>query len=69
MENLAKNQVINAYWASWIPNAIFLPVGIFLTIKSMRDSELFDVDNYLKPFKRFISKFIKQKKLEHSRYQ
>lgn len=69
MENLAKNQVIDAYWASWIPNAIFLPVGIFLTIKSMRDSELFDVDNYLKPFKRFISKFIKQKKLEHSRYQ
>ncbi|CVK16893.1 lipopolysaccharide export system permease protein [Apibacter mensalis] len=69
MENLAKNQVINAYWASWIPNAIFLPVGIFLTIKSMRDSELFDVDNYLKPFKRFISKFIKPKNLEHSRYQ
>lgn len=69
MENLAKNQVINAYWASWIPNAIFLPIGIFLTIKSMRDSELFNVDNYLKPFKRFISKFIKPKKLEHSRYQ
>jgi lipopolysaccharide export system permease protein len=69
MENLAKNQIINAYWASWIPNVIFLPVGIFLTIKSMKDSELFDVDNYLKPFKRFISKFIKQKNLEHSRYQ
>jgi lipopolysaccharide export system permease protein len=69
MENLAKNQVINAYWASWIPNAIFLPIGIFLTIKSMRDSELFNVDNYLKPFKRFISKFVKPKKLEHSRYQ
>ncbi|MDR2121525.1 MAG: LptF/LptG family permease [Flavobacteriaceae bacterium] len=68
-ENLAKNQIFNPYWASWFPNAVFLPLGIFLTIKSMRDSELFDIDNYLEPVKKFIRKFKKQKNIEHSRYQ
>lgn len=69
MENLAKNQILNAYWASWLPNVIFLPLGIFLTIKSMRDSELFDIDKYLGPVKKFFSKFKKKKNIEHSRYQ
>jgi lipopolysaccharide export system permease protein len=69
MENLAKNQVVNSYWASWIPNAVFLPLGIFLTIKSMQDSDLFDINNYFDPYKKFIRKFKKQKNIEHSRYQ
>ncbi len=69
MENLAKNQVVNAYWASWIPNAIFLPLGIFLTLKSMRDSELFNIDKYLEPIQKFFSKFKKKRNTEHSRYQ
>ncbi|MDR1877115.1 MAG: LptF/LptG family permease [Flavobacteriaceae bacterium] len=65
VENLAKNQIVDAYWASWVPNAVFLPLGIFLTIKSMQDSELFNIDNYLEP----IKKIKKQKNIEHSRYQ
>ncbi len=69
MENLAKNQVVNAYWASWIPNVVFFPLGIFLTLKSMRDSELFNIDKYLEPIQKFFSKFKKRKNLEHSRYQ
>ncbi|WP_128330506.1 LptF/LptG family permease [Apibacter sp. HY039] len=69
MENLAKNQVLNAYWASWMPNLLLFPLGVFLTIKSMKDSELFDIDKYREPVQKFIAKFKKKKNTEHSRYQ
>ncbi|TWP24264.1 YjgP/YjgQ family permease [Apibacter muscae] len=69
MENLAKNQIMNAYWASWIPNLVFFPLGIFLTLKSMKDSDLFDVNNYLGPLRKFLKKINGNKNTEHKRYQ
>lgn len=66
-ENLAKNGVMNPWVASWLPLAVFMPLGIIFTYKAMTDSVLFDLDAYLKPFKKVFNIFAKNK--EHSRYQ
>lgn len=68
-ENLGKNGVLNPYWAAWIPNLALLPLGVFLTIKSMKDSDIFNIDNYIEPIQKYFNKFTKSKKQEHSRYQ
>jgi len=68
-ENLSKDLILNAYWATWIPNILLFPLGVYLTIQSMRDSEIFNIDNYLEPLNKFFGRFVKSKKTEHSRYQ
>lgn len=68
-ENLAKNSIMNPYWAGWLPIMIFFPLGIFFTYKAMRDSNLFDKSIYTEPIIKFINKIFKLKNKEHSRYQ
>ena len=51
-EKMVREGVVPAYEGMWIASAVFLPFGIFLTIKATRDSTLFDVDSYLGFFKR-----------------
>lgn len=67
-ENLAKNGTMNPYWAAWLPVAIFFPLGLFFTYKAMTDSELFDIESYLKPFRKLFAIF-GNKNQEHARYQ
>jgi lipopolysaccharide export system permease protein len=69
MENLSKNLILNTYWASWLPNILLFPLGIYFTIQSMRDSDIFNIDIYLDPVKKFFGRFVKSKNTEHSRYQ
>jgi lipopolysaccharide export system permease protein len=49
-EKLAREGVTSAFWGMWLSSAILLPVGLFLTWKSTRDSALFDKEAYLKVF-------------------
>ena len=67
-ENLAKNGDMNPYWAAWLPVIIFFPLGIYFTYKAMTDSELFDIESYIKPFQKVFAIF-GSKNTEHARYQ
>lgn len=50
-EKLGRELVWSSFRAMWTANLILLPIGIFLTYKSATDSALFNIDNYLKPFR------------------
>ena len=56
MEKTVKEGSADPIWGMWTPTLIFLPIGIFLTIKATTDSALFDIDSYLNPFKRLIGR-------------
>jgi len=48
----------------WLSTFILIPIGIFLTYKAMRDSQLFNQEYYYRSFKQlqaFIAKFKKTK--------
>ncbi|HYC29584.1 MAG TPA: LptF/LptG family permease, partial [Chitinophagaceae bacterium] len=47
-EKAAKEGTMNTAAGMWLSTFILLPIGIFLTYKAMRDSQLFNKDVYLK---------------------
>ncbi len=49
-EKLAREGVFTPFWGMWFSSAILLPVGLFLTYKSTRDSALLNADAYLRVF-------------------
>lgn len=55
-EKTVREGVIPAYFGMWIPALIFLPLGIFLTLKATSDSSLFDANAYLGIFKGLFRK-------------
>lgn len=67
-ENLAKNGELDPYWASWLPVIVFFPMGLFFTYKAMTDSDIFDIESYIKPFRKLFAIFGNKNK-EHARYQ
>jgi lipopolysaccharide export system permease protein len=60
-EKFVREGVIPAWQGMWIAALVFLPLGIFLTVKATTDSKLFDTDSYLKGFER-LYKWRKRKK-------
>ncbi len=66
-ENIAWKGEMNPYLATWLPNIILLPLGVWMTQKALTDSQLFDAEKYKAFFKPVINRFTKQK--EHKRYQ
>ncbi|MGS0747204.1 LptF/LptG family permease [Halpernia sp. GG3] len=67
VENLAWAGKMNPYFATWLPNLVLFPFGIWLTYKALRDSQVFDVEKYKLWLKPVIALFTKKK--EHARYQ
>lgn len=61
-EKFVREGVIPAWEGMWIASIIFLPVGIYLTIKATSDSKLFDSDVYAKLFEFIYKRIRKQKK-------
>jgi len=53
-EKTAKEGIIDVYQGMWLPTAILLPLGIFLTSKATSDSVLFDVYSYGSFIKKII---------------
>lgn len=51
-EKLAKEGVLPVAVGAWLPSIILVPVGIFLTVKAMRDSQLFNKEFYYRSFGR-----------------
>ena len=67
LENFAWKGEMDPYVASWLPNAVLFPFGIWLTYKALTDSQVFDVEKYKALTKPIWSKFVKER--EHERYQ
>lgn len=59
-EKMAKNNTIDAMIGMWMASAVLMPIGIFLTYKSTRDSKLFSMSNYLGGIRR-LGQFFKKK--------
>lgn len=57
-EKLAREAVLSPFWGMWLSSAVLLPIGLFLTYKSTRDSALFDKHAYIQFFKKIFSVFI-----------
>jgi lipopolysaccharide export system permease protein len=55
-EKFSKEGVLPASQGMWIASLIFLPIGIFLTLKATTDSPLLDADNWRKLFRRLAKK-------------
>jgi len=67
VENLAWAGKMDPYLATWLPNMLLFPFGLWLTLKALADSQLFDVEKYKALLKPITKRFTKNK--EHSRYQ
>ena len=55
-KKLARDGVISPELGAFISTIVLLPIGVFLTWKSTKDSSIFNLDTYLLPVKKFFSK-------------
>jgi lipopolysaccharide export system permease protein len=60
-EKFAKEAVLTPFAGMWLSTAVLIPVGIFLTVKAMRDSQLFNKEFYYRSFRSF-KKYIASKR-------
>ncbi len=59
-EKFAKEGIVSEFEGMWLSTLVLVPVGIFLTIKAMSDSELFNKEYYsrlLKAIEKLIAKW------------
>ena len=59
-ERLAHEGVVSVFVGMWLSTIILIPVGVFLTYKAMRDSQLFNQEAYYRIFtkvKKFVTTF------------
>ena len=59
-EKFVKSNSASPLMGMWLSTFILIPIGIFLTFKAMRDSQLFNQEFYYRSFKQlqiFIAKF------------
>ncbi|MBK5272580.1 MAG: LptF/LptG family permease, partial [Bacteroidia bacterium] len=55
-EKFAKENTLSVFAGMWLATFVLLPVGIFLTYKAMRDSQLFNKEFYNRIVKRLSRK-------------
>lgn len=63
-ERAVKAGSMNLWFGVWMASAIFLPIGIFLTLKATSDAPLFDADTYKKFFENMFKGKPKEVSLE-----
>lgn len=61
-EKMAKQGVVPPIVGMWLSAAILLPVGIFLTVKAMKDSELFNKESWFRMTKSIQQRWKKMRK-------
>ena len=64
-EKFAKENKLTPFAGMWLAAFILVPIGIFLTYKAMRDSQLFNKEWYYRTAKSF-RQFIKRLRLERA---
>ncbi len=62
-EKFVRTGVIPAYEGMWLASMVLLPIGVFFVVKATSDSPLFDMDTYIKIFRRINSIFGKKPKM------
>lgn len=62
-EKLVKQQTLTPMTGMWLPVIVLLPVGVFLTYKATRDSQLFNKEAYYLFIKKVSGFFKKEKNL------
>lgn len=60
-ERLAREGVVSCLVGMWLSSFVLLPIGLFLTVKAMRDSQLFNNEAYFRFFKK-IKVYLKKDK-------
>jgi lipopolysaccharide export system permease protein len=65
-EKFAKTFVTSSFVGMWLSTAVLIPIGIFLTYKAMRDSQLFNKEFYFRAFRKIRPLFEKVGILKHS---
>ncbi len=68
-EKFAKQDKLSPFAGMWLAAFILVPIGIFLTYKAMRDSQLFNKEWYhrnAKVFRRFIQRITKRAELKNN---
>lgn len=55
-EKFAKENTLTPFWGMWLATFILTPLGVFLTYKAMRDSQLFNKEWYRRLGRRFRRK-------------
>ncbi len=63
-KKLAKEDQISTFMGSWLPNFILSPIGIFVTYKALRDSALFNLDEYTEAIMKLWNRFVTKKETE-----
>ena len=62
-EKLVKEDAMQPMAGMWMSTAILIPIGIFLTWKAMKDSNLFNAEYYYRTMRKIgLSRLIKEKK-------
>lgn len=56
-EKLAREGVVSPFGGMWMASMFLFPIGIFLTYKAMRDSELMNKEFYYRTFKKLRTKW------------
>ena len=60
-EKSSKEGVMEPWLGAWLATLVLLPVGVFLTYKATRDSNLFNSDIYFTFLKKIRVYFVKEK--------
>jgi lipopolysaccharide export system permease protein len=60
-EKFAKDGTLSAFTGMWLSVICLTPVGAFLTYKAMNDSQLFNKEFYLRPFRKLRSLILQKK--------
>ena len=56
-EKFAKEGVTSSFAGMWLSTMVLIPIGIFLTVKAMKDSQLFNREVYTRFFKNLKNVF------------
>jgi lipopolysaccharide export system permease protein len=58
-EKAAREGSVPPYVGMWLSTYVLLPIGLFLTFKAMRDSQLFNKEYYFR-FARNVRSFLRR---------
>jgi lipopolysaccharide export system permease protein len=62
-EKLVKEDAMQPMTGMWMSTAILIPIGLFLTWKAMKDSNLFNAEYYYRTMRKLgLSRLLKEKK-------
>lgn len=62
-EKMARKDVMATWSGMWLSNIVLIPIAVFLIVKALNDSQLFNKDYYTKIF-RIVKQYIQNKRLK-----